>query len=139
MIWGDLLTRCAVASEPLSRALGLAFGVSTDSVSVVASIEDSPGSCGVVAEVSELEGEFRRKVSIYLDESVRQADALSVARAVAASLSCEVLIPDDTTDPYSMILVCPSGAIAGIAVDVDALDVRGEYRVMRVEPHEEEK
>lgn len=130
MIIGDLLVEKEASINGLRSALASMFGVDREQVGIGESVEGILSPRGVYCQLANLRGQFRQQLSVYVADSVRPLRLSEVATALARSLDSNVLVPDDTPDPYVMMLVDPAGGRRIVQVDVERLDEFGEYHVV---------
>jgi hypothetical protein len=131
MIWHDFLLGKHVSDADLRAALAAAFGIEEHAVDVVHSAEDIQPHRPIVAELSDSEGEFPLKIALYASDVAQSASPAEVLQRLCDRLETSALTPDESADPYNMILFGVRTKPRPVAVDVDALDQRGEYRVVR--------
>jgi hypothetical protein len=130
LIWGELLVSDRASDDALRTALARMFGLPDAAVALVASMEDAPRAA-VIAEVTDAAGEFGHRIAVYVNPDILSPALPDGARELAATLCSALLIPNDDQNPYTMTWLSPSGDCREVAVDVEALDERGEYRVAR--------
>ena len=128
MMWQDLLLEREVSWPNLRSALAKALGTRAELISIVKTVANDVSNSPVMAEVSEVSGDFKTRISLYL----RNYPDLSVHEAVsnlASSLDMRLLVSDDSPNPYTMMLYEAGQAPRKVALDVDCLDQREEYRI----------
>ena len=124
----DILLSRLVAPATLAEALAAALGVSCDEVLVVGSLQAVSGPTPVVALVIPAEGdEFPLQVALYLD--ARHRIGMAELRSVSKALDVSVLVPDESPDPYVMILIEGGEPEQRVDLDAESLDGHEEHRV----------
>lgn len=131
MNWQDILLEQRFDQATLKRALAAAFDVSSDSVSVVDSIEEAPKGVSVVAEQTSINGDFCCLLSLYVVEELAGRDPVELTRRLCSILNIQALISDDSVNPYSMLLINNAAEVRPVTLDVESLDQREEYRLSR--------
>jgi hypothetical protein len=128
MIIGDLLLDRRPTDKELRGAFANILDLSMEHVVLVDSMADASTLTGATIEVTDLEGDFPRQVGIYVAEA-HVATLTDVATKLAIQLQAKVLIPDDSPDPYEMILIDPSGTTIKVNIDTSSLDELGQYKL----------
>lgn len=128
MMWQDLLLEREVSGPRLQAAIANALATRAELVSIVSSIENDTSHSPIVAEVGEAHGEFRTRLSLYLRDCPVPPTYETVSK-LASLLDMRILISDETPNPYTMILFEADNAPRKVALDVDSLDQREEYRI----------
>ena len=114
-----------VGDDELARAVARALGIDRERIAVVARADDAP-TAEIVVEKRPSRGDFALRVGLYrLPEHV---DSVSLYRVLAADLGCKLLVDDYDVDPYTAILVTPSGDAVQVVLearDDDAIVIAG--------------
>lgn len=134
MIFGDVLLERCVDGAELAGALSAAFGVPAAQVGLATSIErlavgPLPHGRVVVAEVAPARGDFACRLSLFVVDALADREPVEVARRLCALLELRALVPDRSTNPYSMLLVEPTGEVRTVSLDVRSLDEDDGYRL----------
>ncbi|MCC6528101.1 MAG: hypothetical protein IT373_35970 [Polyangiaceae bacterium] len=131
----DLLLSRVVSHRELTAILSSVLGVSSATITCVDGHEDLPAVATPVACVVYMRGgEFPEQVTLILPPELEPVDLdaeILLAKSVAGLLGADVLAVDDSANPYVMLHVSRSGATAIASLDAEALDERGEYRIVR--------
>jgi hypothetical protein len=129
MIWQNILLVNQLDNEVLKEALTAAFDLKPHDVTVVDSIEKAEHRERVVVEKTSTKGDFRCLLSLFVVEELLGRDPLEITRRFCSKLKIIALIPDESLNPYSMILVDRIGGTRAVFLDVESLDQREEYRL----------
>jgi hypothetical protein len=125
----DFLLAKPVASRELQDALSRALGVPREDIDVSHSIEATSSEAPITVEMFETAGEYRTHIALYFRRSQRESLGIAELREVARILDTDAIMPDESADPYAMLLVHPDGAVHDVGLDPESLDVRQEYRL----------
>ena len=133
--WEDILVDRPLAAGGLKSWLVAVFQVSPAAI-VVAPVADHvlvTDDTAVLCEFAAEKGDFPFRVAVF----TRRADLDEKDAAEAVDLLCrtfgvQVLMSDDTANPYRMLLVGPDGSRQVVHLDPDALDEEERYIVQRV-------
>jgi hypothetical protein len=123
----DFLLSRSVTPEDLRKALAASLGLPGDAVEVVGSIEDAKGTTPVLAHVLAAEGDFPAHVALYLEPP--STVGMTELRRLSDALQAAVLVPENTPNPYAMLLIDRGAAEHRVDLDAESLDERGEYRL----------
>jgi hypothetical protein len=119
----DFVMEGRVETPELRGALAEALGV--HDVEIVRAVPRMKGDQAAYAVVREVGGDFGTHVSL------DPRGDLETVRAVSRALGMRAITPDDDSDnPYAMVLVRPDGRTERVALQAEALDERGEYRLL---------
>ena len=129
MILGDLLLEQSVADDELRTAIAHALDLDAAHVSLTSSIEDTSSSTGATVERGEIGGQFFLQLTIYTSDDDGAA-LIDVAAKVSRYLALRVLIASESSNPYAMTLIEPSGARTEVNVDTERLDELGHYNLV---------
>jgi hypothetical protein len=131
MIWQDVVVKRSLCDQEIAKGLAAAFGISLDQIVVRRNEGDfpEPGEARVLCVVSERRSGFRLILSIFTYFAEARHDPVSVLREFARSSQTEILLSDDSVDPYTMTQIMPSGELARATLDVERLDNEDEYHV----------
>jgi hypothetical protein len=136
MLWEEIEVSRAPHDDALLCALSSVFGVSPGAVAIVESLEDAAAvddpSITILVERWRQGGEFPLHVRVYLrgpDPRAAVSDqeaSLGYVKRLSHELDSTCLIADGSVNPYSMLLVRPTGDVTTVLLDSDALE-RDEY------------
>ena len=133
MNWQDLVLDQSVTDGALATLVAMAFGMSTQEVSIVNSVEDFPprGDKSIVCVKSSLAPDFLMQLSIYLffknDLGGTAFPLLEIVKSLCINGNLTCLVPDDSMNPYQFTKVLRDGSTSKVAVDPIALDEEGRY------------
>ena len=106
-----------VGDDELAAAVARALGVDRERIAVVARVDEAPAA-DILVEKRPWPGDFALRVGLYrLPENV---DSVALYRVLAAELGCKLLVDDYDVNPYTAVLVTPSGD--AVQVDLEARD-----------------
>jgi hypothetical protein len=125
----DFLLKERTSGEVLRAALAGALGLPVTTIDVATSIADTSVDAPVAAEYFDTRGDFAMQVSLYVKTAPVEDVGLPEVRELSRTLGVEILMPDESPDPYVMLLVQPTGDVRRVGLDPESLDVRGEYRL----------
>jgi hypothetical protein len=128
MIWRDFALEGSFSVAEIEHALPEVLGLPAEAVRVVSSVEDCPDT-GVCVVVQEINGDYAVLLAVFVGEGIAMPDSIDVLRRMSIRLKSSVLTSDDSTDPYVMLWGGRDGRIRRVALDVDALDEQGIYRI----------
>ncbi|GES49208.1 hypothetical protein Rhsp01_18260 [Rhizobium sp. NBRC 114257] len=128
MIWFDAALEKHADDDLLRRSIATVLSVDTDSVDVIhdiAQIADMPATCLVTSEAFD---DYSQTISIYHSSDLHPPLLLDAASQLARLLQRSLLVAnDETTNPYSFILISGAGEPSVVLVDPDALDENDRY------------
>ena len=127
MIWLDMILRTSVSDNDLLNSISLLVpSEKKNNVKLIESIEEI-GTEGMTCLKSHLLGkEFNTSLTFYTAFEV--TDSEIKIKQLSNLLNREILIADDTTlDPYSMILISPTGSCSKVKICASELDQNNEY------------
>jgi len=131
MIWPDIFIRMPVTMATVRSALADVVRVPEADVFVVATLEEAPTLEKVNAELAAAGGDFPQRLSVYVGDEFAELNVMEAIQDLSRILRSSLVVPDDSADPYGVLLVEPYGAVMRTAVDVESLDEHGEYRLRR--------
>lgn len=129
MIWMDMVLRGSVSDSDLLNSISSLFPSEKKSdVRIIDSIEELSTE-GITCLRSHLPGnEFNTLLTFYTAFEV--TDPKLKVKQFSNLLNQEILIADDTTlDPYSMILISPTGNCSKVKISASKLDQDNEYSI----------
>ncbi|WP_368516964.1 hypothetical protein [Rhizobium sp.] len=128
MIWFDAALEKHADDDLLRRSIAAVLGIDTDSVDVIhdiAQIADMPATCLVTSGSFD---DYSQIISIYHSNDLPPPPLLDAASQLARLLQRSLLVAnDETTNPYSFILISGTGEPSVVLVDPDALDENDRY------------
>jgi hypothetical protein len=138
MLWFDAEIERAITDAELQLAASRLVGCTRDQVLIINEDYpplDSPPVC--ISVRANQSGQFALLISVYLFAPFREVvDRLTLLEAgslLAIDLHMRVLMPnDDTSDPYSFVVVESNGEGAIVAVDSEQLDLHNAIEIRRV-------
>ncbi len=135
MMWTEIDLDHHIDAPDLKRALGVTFGIPASKIEVVsdfaAEVESIDPQVSIVAEHYPQPGEFPERLMIILwDTTLKErvggseSSVASMAMLVtlASHLNASIIAADDDPDPYTGILIEPSGNVFQVGFDPNALD-----------------
>jgi hypothetical protein len=135
MMWTEIDLDHHVAAPDLKQALGKTFGIPATRIEVVsdfaAEVESIDPQTSIVVEHYTQPGDFPERLMIVLWEATlkervgdRESSVASIAMlaTLASALDASIIAADDDPDPYTGILIEPSGEVFRIGFDPDTLD-----------------
>lgn len=137
MLWQELLVDQSLDHEELVDALARLFSVSESQVVVIEDItvDEVKKDALIVIERRPVCGDFRMKLSIYVrDRSLESIDWRAVVTSFCCRFNCSCITPDDSVNPYSMILITCSNAGQQVFLVPERLDERDEYTLVKTDP-----
>lgn len=125
-----------IAEQPLNdqdilSGLVRSFNLARDEIMVRRNHDDftNPDNAKLVCLASPRNEGFRCVLSVYAYFDASSLDEISVVTKFARTCKTDLLISDDSIDPYTMILVRPTGDLVNVNLDADLLDEKCEYHV----------
>lgn len=133
MIWGDIVVSHALSDPEIVRGLAAAFGVDPSGILVRWKSDDfpDPAEATVVCVVSERAEGFRLALWIFTYFDVEALSPVTAMKQFTRATQTEILLSDDSADPYTLTHIMPSGDVRGVNLDIERLDERGEYQIGR--------
>jgi hypothetical protein len=120
----DFLLSGLVEPGELRAALAHALSLPETSVEIIGDIgeiTDAP----VTAQLEELDGDFPVSVALY----VRGETPADLVGSVSRALRLRALVTDESSSPFTWLLVHPDGRVEPVTVDREALG-HGEFRIV---------
>jgi len=130
MIWEEVLIDRNLTDEEIITGISKVFSVSKTDILIVDDIaEIHVGErFRIVCERTLVKGDFPLKLSIYLyDAKLAQLNAKVIIGRFCDILHCKCLIPDNSSNPYSMLLIQGSNKQQIVLLDPIRLDEDEEY------------
>ncbi|SCB12949.1 hypothetical protein [Rhizobium multihospitium] len=128
MIWFDASLEKRADDDLLRRSIAAVLCVDADSVDVIhdiAQIADMPATCLVSSESFD---DYSQIISIYHSSDLHPPPILEAASQLARLLQRSLLVAnDETTNPYSFILISGTGEPSVVLVDPVELDENDRY------------
>ncbi len=138
LMWTDLMLDHMIDNDGLVDGFVRVFACSPADVGVVDAISLSTPALPIVVERRDLGGDFPLGVSVHLDEELqrRVTDPIDEQNTIArlcALWHCSCLFSDDLVNPYSWLLMNPTGVLEAVTVDPERLDCDDQFVVVRVD------
>lgn len=77
----------------------------------------------IVCEVISVRGDFAQRIGIYLrDTALTVPPPHTFVAQFCAACACSALLPDDSVNPYTWLLMQPSGTIQPVSLDANQFD-----------------
>jgi hypothetical protein len=137
MVWTEIDVNRPLSDAEMRAAVGKAFGIAAARVLAVSNLADIPAldpHISIVVEHSEQQGDFPERLTLVIwDGSLQEtfgSEETSLASyatltALAAHLDASIIAADDNPDPYTGLLIEPSGDVFQVHFDADVLDDLG--------------
>lgn len=143
-MWTDLILSRALSDQVLTEGLGQVFGVRPSQVRVTGRLAEGTPPADLPAaplwvERVPLSGAFPLQVSIFLPDRnlqnrVRDTAASEAAIAgLCARWRCRCLFSDDALNPYTWLLMHPTGLLEAVTVDASRLDDQDQFVISHVD------
>lgn len=131
MIWQDVVVERPLDDREIAEGLAEAFGIGLDQIAVVRDQNDFPDrhEATILCLASTRRSGFRLLLTIFTYLEGSQPESVRVLEQIARSCQTKILISDDSTNPYTMVQIRPSGESVGVNLDVKRLDEEAEYHV----------
>jgi hypothetical protein len=128
----------------IGEGLASIFGVPADQIRTAEGSADAAIPDGIAedtliwVERVALEGDFPLQLSIYLQPDLQRlvdepADEQAAVARLCALWQASCLFNDDELDPYTWLVMRPSGRLEAVTVDAGRLDDRGAFVIARVD------
>jgi hypothetical protein len=128
--------------EEVAATLAALFAVGREDVLIVESVMrlDEPLEVKVLCERFAVGGDFAMQLSIYVrDPRLEHPETLPLVAEFCRRLHCSCLVQDDSPNPYSAVLVSPTGERQAVFLNAERLDEQEEYVIDRPAPTGEEQ
>jgi hypothetical protein len=137
-MWTDLMLDHVLDDGMLADGFAQIFEQSPADVGVVDAILLASSIVPILVERRDLGGDFPLGVSVYLCPELQRRvsdpfdEQIAIAR-LCALWHCRCLFSDDDLNPYSWLLMHPSGLLEAVTVDAERLDHKDEFVIASVE------
>lgn len=130
ILFGAALEKKA-SDEQLRDALAIVFSVVHDAVKIIHSITEIKDDLITCCVYEQSEGAFSQYFEVYHVDPPSNLGISKIAISLAMVLATPLLIAnDETANPYSFILVSPTGSMSVVNVDPDELDENERYIIV---------
>lgn len=131
MKWQDMVSERPLSDQEIVTGLSCTFRLNTSEIMVSRKLDNFVNPCDakLVCIASQRNDGFRCILSIYAYFDASGLDEMTVVTGFARACNTELLISDDSPNPYTMIRVLPIGDVVSVKLDVDRLDDKDEYHI----------
>lgn len=133
MYWQELYVDRMLNNNEIKNGLKLIFPVIDEEIILTSNIEELcklNANIRMLCETSLVRTDFPLKISIFLrDAKLKPNNDIYLIGKFCESLSCKVLISDDSVNPYTMIRVEGGGNIYNVTVDPDKYDTAEPFEL----------
>ncbi|MCU6792105.1 hypothetical protein OB236_08195 [Paenibacillus sp. WQ 127069] len=122
-MWQDIIVNRILTKAELSHGLCCIFGIGSSKLRITPSIEilmDS-SDAEVICETRKCNTDFPLILSIYFSGNAPR-DTLTMIGEFCEILKCEVIISDDSINPFTMLLVKGKDLLEQITIDLSEFD-----------------
>jgi hypothetical protein len=126
----DFLLESRPDDAALAQAFAQVLELPVGDVQVVSSAADIEDGTPVALEVTPTAGDFSTQLAVYTSRDLGVEEVADIA----AALHTRALVPDDSPNPYTMLLVDGHSPARPVSLDVESVDERGEYCLASAPP-----
>jgi hypothetical protein len=133
MQWPDCLVDRQLTDQELIAALSSYLSVAPSTILVVAEVPayKLPNATTMLCERCPVRGDFVLKLSFYpQDDAIGAQDGCRFIEFLCARTGCRCLVPDESENPFSMILVEGIDRRKGVFLRTDAMALDPEEYVI---------
>ncbi len=114
LVLGDILIDKVLSPLHVQVTLSRLLGISETDIKIVSDISgaDSVDNIQLLCELSSTKGEFAQLLSLFPKQlSLEKFDGVSLMKQFCRELTCQVLIPDTSLNPFSYVLINKMGEV----------------------------
>lgn len=130
MFWQDIFISKMFPRNKVLLAISETFNIDKKMVRLIKDIEEITQIDGasIICQTYKSNTEFPLRLSIYIiDEKIIPKDEQVTVSQISRELGCDILMSDESNNPYTMLCVRCDGNIEQINVDIEKLDNSEEF------------
>lgn len=132
MVWQDIYINRKLNKDEIIYALTSIFKVLPTNILITKNIDDIvlDNDIKVLCQTYKIDAEFELMLSIYIrDNTLIPDNDVEAISKFCEILNCEVMISDDSLNPYIMRQIKDSSNIKLVSIDITKYDNALEYEV----------
>jgi hypothetical protein len=132
MFWQDIFVSEIFPRAKVISAFSKVFGVNEKMIKLIKDIEEMTDNDGssIICQSYKSNTDFPLRLSIYItDEKIVPLDEQGAVSHISRELGCDVLMSDESTNPYSMLSIGKDGIINQVSVDIEKYDDAEEFEL----------
>ena len=130
MVWQDIFISKMFSRDKVLLAISEAFNVDKKWVRLIKDIDEISqiDQAGIICQTYKSNTEFPLRLTIYIiDEKIIPKDEQVALKQISRKLGCDILMSDDSINPFTMLRISSNGNADQINIDIEKFDDFEEF------------
>lgn len=132
MFWQDIFIDKMLSKSEIVSTFSKVFNIDEKMVKLIKDIEDITQNNGssIICQTYKTKAEFPLRLSVYIvDDRIIPNDGQRTLIQMSKELGSDILMSDDSNNPYLMLRICSDGSVTQVSIDIDAYDNAEEFEL----------